>query len=227
MSGHGGEIGHGFYYSTAREVRSLKRGGRDALIGRLERAARKKHGAAHQDAYEVYLDEARITLDEGESLGLAGPALLDWYYLAQRLANRSGLATRNDRWSACSTPGFIRAAFDLSPRQRLGSAINRLAVAELLPGWEDAPYHEPEGDGTETKRPRIWEKPGHREELAEVIATDETWHDMFDAAIVKDAWRKALAGEVHHHFEPVFTRVVWRASYERHVNVLKAAARNA
>lgn len=76
-----------------------------------------------------YRDEAEATLREGESLGLEGPALLDYYYLA-RLANRSGLTTRNERWSACSMPAFIRACFDLTPKERLSSEMHRRVVEQ-------------------------------------------------------------------------------------------------
>jgi hypothetical protein len=225
LSGHGGELGHGFYYSSANEIKRLRRGGAEALVGRLEKAARKKHGAAREEAYAAYLDEAERTLAEGRALGLDGPALLDHYYLAQRLANRSGLTTRNERWSACSTPAFIRACFDLKPKQRLESRMHRLVIAELVPEWADAPWFEPSSGTPDTKRARIWDKPGHREELGRIIDGDESWHGLFDAAEVKAAWRHALAGSVHQHWESVFTRIVWRTTFERHAARLDAAAR--
>jgi hypothetical protein len=225
LSGHGGELGHGFYYASTAELRRLRFGRRDALLERLGQAARKNHGAAHESAYEVYLDEAAKTLAEGRELGLRGPALLDYYYLAQRLANRSGLTTRNDRWSACSTPAFIRACFDLKPKERLESRLHRLVVAELLPEWADAPYYERPTDAPSTKRLRIWEKPGHREELGRIIDSDESWHGLFEPDAVKRAWRSALEGDVHPHWESVFTRIIWRSTFERHAERLKRAAR--
>ena len=224
LSGHGGELGHGFYYGSAAQVRRLRRGGPEALLRRLDKTARKQHGAAREEAYAIYLGEAERTLAEGREFGLRGPALLDYYYLAQRLANRSGLTTRNERWSACSTPAFIRACFDLAPRQRLESRMHRLVVAELLPEWGGAPWFEPSPDAPETKHTRIWEKPGHREELARIIDQDESWHDLFDADAVRSAWREALTGDVHQHWESVFTRIVWRSTFERHAALLERAA---
>ncbi|MDQ2675483.1 MAG: hypothetical protein M3Y34_01625 [Actinomycetota bacterium] len=224
LSGHGGELGHGFYYSSAAEIRKLRRGGPETLLERLDKAARKKHGAAREEAYATYLDEARTTLAEGRELGLEGPALLDHYYLAQRLANRSGLTTRNERWSACSTPEFIRACFDLTPKQRLASRMHRLVISELVPAWADAPWFEAHPDTSVTKRTRIWDKPGHREELGQIIESDESWHDLFAVAEVKAAWAEARGGEIHPHWESVFTRIVWRATFERHLSVLDRAA---
>ena len=224
LSGHGGELGHGFYYGSSAELRRLRRGGQGALMDRLEKAARKKHDAAREEAYAAYRDETELTLAEAGDLGLKGPAQLDYYYLAQRLANRSGLTTRNERWSACSTPGFIRACFDLKPKDRLVSRMHRLVIAELLPEWADAPWFERAADAPDTKRTRIWDKPGHREELGEIIERDESWHSLFDAGEVKAAWSDALAGDVHQHWESVFTRIVWRATFERHLTVLDQAA---
>ena len=224
ISGHGGELGHGFYYGSPSELRRLRFGRSGALMDRLEKAARKKHGAAHEEAYEAYRDEAELTLAEGANLGLKGPTLLDYYYLAQRLANRSGLTSRNDRWSACSTPGFIRACFDLRPKDRLVSRMHRLVIAELLPAWGDLPWFERSLDAPDTKRTRIWDKPGHREELGEIIERDESWHALFDAAEVKAAWEDAQLGVAHQHWESVFTRVIWRATFERHAAQLDRAA---
>ena len=224
ISGHGGEVGHGFYYDSRAEVRAQRRGGREALLARLERSARKKHGVAGEDAYAAYLAEAAATLDEGEQLGLEGPVLLDFYYLSQRLANRSGLATRNERWSACSTPAFVRACFDLTPEQRLKNEMHRRVTAELMPTWKRVGYFEPGPSQPDTKRSRIWERPGHRDELTRLIDQDEAWGELFDAERVKGAWKDALDGRVHHHFEPVFTRIVWRAGFEDHLARLARSA---
>ena len=225
LSGHGGEVGHGFYYSSSKELRALRRGGRDALIARLEKSARKKHHAASEEAYADYLYEAELTLAEGEALGLEGPVLLDFYYLTQRLAIRSGLATRNDRWSACSTPAFVRACFDLKPQERLRNEMHMRVTAELMPAWKRVPYFTPGADQPDTKRARIWERPGHREELTNLIEEGKTWHGLFDADVVRTAWRDALSGGVHPHYESVFTRIVWWAAFEEHLDRLSRSAR--
>src|SRR5690606_36360062 len=51
VSGHGGELGHGFYYASAAKLRGLRRGGERALLRQLERNARRKHSAARPQAY--------------------------------------------------------------------------------------------------------------------------------------------------------------------------------
>jgi hypothetical protein len=225
VSGHGGELGHGFYYGNKKALKRLQRGGDEALAERLLDAARKKRGAAQPAAYTAYAEEVQATLAEGSELGLEGPALLDYYYLSQRLANRSGLTTRNDRWSACSSLGFVRACFDLSPEQRLEGKMHRLIIGELVPEWKDVPFFEAESAPLrETKQVRIWDKPGHSEELARIIAEDSAWHEIFQPDVIRSMWDEARAGEARNYYEPAFTRVVWRTSFERHLDVLRAAA---
>ena len=73
LSGHGGEIAHGFYYALPEELSEVRKGGGTALVDRLEKAARQKHAAAHRAAYSAYRDEVERALDEGRRHGLVGP----------------------------------------------------------------------------------------------------------------------------------------------------------
>jgi hypothetical protein len=226
ISGHGGELGHGFYYGSAKGLARIEEGGDAAVLERLIEVARKRRRAARPEGYTAYEEEVRATVAEGAELGLGGPNLLEYFYLSQRLANRSGITTRNDRWSACSSLAFVRACFDLKPQQRLESRMHHLIIGELLPEWRDIPFFEAEGAPLrETKQLRIWEKPGHAEEVARVIGEDTSWHGDFDADVVQGMWADALEGKARNFFEPTFTRVVWRAAFERHLETLRDAAR--
>ena len=220
VTGHGGELGHGFYYSRA-NLAELRSGGTPELVRRLERAGRRRHSAARRQAYGAYLDEIERTLEAGRSYGLGGPNLLDYYYLAQRLSFRAGLGSRNDRYSACATPAFIRACFDLSPRQRLKEKLHRRVVARLVPSWRQIPFFQPDGGrARQMNRDRIWAKPRHADELAQLIAEQSSWEEWFDAARVQEMWARARDGSAHPHDEPVFLRLAWRACFEDHLRLL-------
>ena len=43
ISGHGGEIAHGFYYPSPKKLSEVRKGGEEGLVDRLEEAARQKH----------------------------------------------------------------------------------------------------------------------------------------------------------------------------------------
>ncbi|HXE98758.1 MAG TPA: hypothetical protein VN458_00260 [Solirubrobacterales bacterium] len=226
LSGHGGEIAHGFYYPSPGKLSEVREGGEEGLGDRLEQAARQKHSAAHRGAYRAYREEVERALAEGRRHGLAGPALLDYFYLVQRLAYRSGLGARSGRSSACATPAFVRASFDLTPDQRLDGKLHHDLIARLVPEWSEVPFFEPDDAGPlpEIRRARIWEKPGHAETVEEMIADGKAWPDLFRRRPVRAAWKEAREGKAHQHWEAVFNRIVWREGFEEHLRELGRAA---
>ena len=226
ISGHGGEIAHGFYYPSERKLAEVTQGGDGALVDRLEQAARQKHAAATDGAYRAYRAEVERALDEGRGHGLWGPELLDYFYLVHRLAYRSGLGARSGRYSGCATPAFVRAAFDLTPEQRLDGKLHTEIVERLVPEWSSVPFFEPEEEGAaaETTRARIWEKPRHAEALGEMIADGKAWPKLFRRRATRRAWKDALKGKGHPHWEAVFNRIAWREGFEGHLAELARAA---
>jgi hypothetical protein len=228
LSGHGGEIAHGFYYPNARKLRGLERRGERALRNRLEKAGKRNAAAATQRAYAAYRAELERLLDEGRALGLEGPTLLDYFYLTQRLAHRSGLGSRSGRYSCCVAPGFVRAAFDLTPEERVQARLHSELIAKLMPEWRDIPFFaEPKrGPMPALKRARIWEKPAHAAALDEIIRKGKSWPAIFRKRRVRKMWREIGKGEGHHHYEGVFDRIIWRETYDEHLATLARAAKS-
>ena len=165
-------------------------------------------------------------LAEGRRHGLAGAELLDYFYLVHRLADRSGLGARSGRYSACATPAFVRAAFDLNPEQRLDGKLHLELIARLVPERSEVPFFDSDeaAPQPETRRARIWEKPGHAETVEEMIADGKAWPQLFRRRPVRGAWKDARAGKAHHHWEAVFNRIVWREGFEEHLRELGRAA---
>lgn len=225
MSGHGGEIGHGFYYANRRALWQLRRGGFDGLIERLMVAARRRHAAAAEDAYAAYREECERVLRAGAEAGLEGPSLLDYFYLAERLPHRSGLGARSGRYSACVLPAFVRAAFDLKPTQRLKAKLHTEVVAQLVPEWQGIPFFvSGSGRMPATRRARIWEKEEHAAEITEMIEAERGWPEMFDPERIRRMWAEVREGGGSADYEHVFYRLVWRVGYEDHLERLTAAA---
>ena len=227
ISGHGGEIAHGFYYANARKLRGLERRGDRGLMGRLQKAGRRNAAAATRSAEIAYRAELRRLLDEGRALGLDGPTLLDYFYLTQRLAHRSGLGSRSGRYSCCVAPGFVRAAFDLTPDERVEARLHSELIAKLVPEWSDVPFFKEPNRGRmpTLKRARIWEKPAHAEALNEILRRGKSWPSIFRKRRVRKMWREIGKGQGHHHYEGVFDRVIWRETYDAHLAALARAAR--
>lgn len=226
LSGHGGELGHGFYYTRKEKLRKLRRGGDRTLISQLERNARRRHSAATEEAYRLYLAECEGTLDAGRAYGLRGPVLLDWFYMAQRLPYRSGLGARSGRSSACTVPAFVRGAFDLRPKDRLDARLHREVIAALVPEWAEVPFFRSDevAEMPEIRRLRIWERPGEAATVEEMIAAREGWPAILDPARVEAMWKEVRSGAGSADYEHVFYRLVWRAGYEEHLRTLGEAA---
>ena len=218
LSGHGGELGHGFYYGRAPKLKRIEKAGRSGPIEQLERNARARHSAAVETAYAEYLEDCESTLATGREFGLGGAALLDWYYMAQRLPYRSGLGARTGRSSACVTPAFVRGAFDLRPADRLGARLHREVIARLVPEWSEVPFFSEEPDSMpETTRRRIWEREREAPVVEEVIAGRGAWTQIFDAGRIATMWTEVRGGGGSADYEHVFDRVVWREAFEAHL----------
>jgi hypothetical protein len=220
ITGHGGELAHGFYY-TSEVLPEIHEEGRRGLIRRLKGFARKNHRAARREAYAAYAREARRTLEEGREHGVDGPSLLDYFYMAQRLSFRAGLGSRNDRYSACTTPGFIRAAFDLAPEERVEVKVHRAIIDRLVPSWNEVPFfHGAAGRLPEVNRDRIWEKPRHAGQLEEILEEESLWGDLFVPEKVRRMWAKVKGGKGNSNYEPLFMAITWRVSFEDHLRLL-------
>ncbi|HYX78913.1 MAG TPA: hypothetical protein VE727_06095 [Solirubrobacterales bacterium] len=226
MSGQGGEIAHGFYYPSPKKLAEVRDGGEAGLADRLEQAARQKHSAAHRDAYRAYRREVELALDAGRQRGLAGPSLLDYFYLLHRLPYRSGLGARSGRYSACATPAFVRAAFDLTPEQRLEGKLHLELIDRLVPQWTGVPFFEPNDAGPlpEILPARIWEKPGHAAAVDELVHEGRVWPELFRRREVRRMWSRARKGSGHQHWEGIFNRIVWRECFDEHVRELARSA---
>lgn len=159
--------------------------------------------------------------DEGRLCSLEGPALLDWFYLVERLPHKSGFGSRDAVASVFLTPALIRAAFDMTPEQRKEHLLHRELISRLVPEWADVPFFRPdpaERRMPEINRPRLWEDTEGG--MARVIEEGRGWTEMFDADRVRETWRKVTSGAGHAHHEQIFERLVWRESFERHLDLL-------
>jgi hypothetical protein len=235
VSGHGGEIAHGFYYTTPRALAKLG-GGDEAVAERLAQAARRRHHAATDRAYARGREAVAATLGEGRGLGVEGPALLDWFYLAERFSHRSGLAADTQRFTFFACQGFLRAAFALTPEERLADRLHRDLTARLVPAWADVPYfaaERPKGvvarlrrrRHRSEKRPMIWEGEDGAE-LEEMIAAEGAWTSMYEPARVRELLAQCRAGRPDSHFQDPFEGIAFRMAFDDHLALLgeRAAA---
>lgn len=226
LSGHGGDVAHGYFYKTKGELRRVRWGRRSAIEERVMRLFAKDHGAAHADSYEAARAEVERILAEGRRHGVKGPVLLEWFYLVDRFANRSGVAAHAERVSIFGTPAFIRAAFALRPEERIDSLLHRLMVARLVPEWAEIPFFKAErARMKKVRRLRLWEAPEDAEAIEALIAGEGPWTELYDPERVRSAWAEVRSGGGKANWEPIFEGVAYREAFERYLRILRARAR--
>jgi len=234
ITGHGGEIAHGFYYTSQRALGKLRGRGEGALLERLDQAARRRHEAGRAECYERAHAACEASLREGTGHGVEGPSLLDWFYLMERFSHRSGLAADTQRITFFSCQGFVRSAFALTPEERLDNRLHREATAALVPSWERVPYFKIAPAGgvlarlrgrrfRAEKRPMIWEG-SDGDELEATIAADGAWSSIYDGDRVREIWASSRAGQADAHFQDVFEGIIYREAFEDHLALLAAEA---
>lgn len=221
ISGHGGEIGHGFYYTNEKKLHQAQTGGFDGMVDRLLTSCRRTHGAAHDEVYDLARTEFEAALHEGEEVGLEGPELLDWYYLMDRFAHRSGIAAHTQRITVFSTPSFLVGAFALTPRDRLDAKLHHAAIHQLVPEWSEVPFFKASrGTMPKTRRARIWEGADGRA-MSKMIKQEESWTELFDERRVKRLWRRARIRRGRGEWEQVFERIACRVAFDDYAALIR------
>jgi hypothetical protein len=227
FSGHGGEIAHGFFYKNESQLKKVSRRSK-RVPERIMRFFTKDHEAARPEAYEEAATVVGQALDAGRAAGLDGPVLLDWFYLTDRFAHRSGLATDSERISVFATPGFIRASFALEPEDRLTDRLHLEMIGRLVPAWKDQPFFEaPKAKTPSIRRDRLWEIERDADVFEEILAAEGAWTEIYRADEAKDAWRELRAGgDGSAKWEAVFEGTVYRHTFDEHLSRLVAAGRD-
>lgn len=226
MAGWGGEIAHAHYYQDSRQLLKVRLGGTRAVLRRLEESSRKKHLAAHEDAYEAARAGFRERIGEGRRYGLRGADLLDWFYLVERFVNRFEVGADSQTVSVYTSPDFIRAAFATSPRQRLEAHAHGEIIRRLVPAWATIPfYRRPAGPRPQVRRQRLWEEEGDARAVEVIVRARGAWTELFRPERIDEMWAELRAGGGFANWETVFERIVCREAFAALVeSVTRSAA---
>jgi hypothetical protein len=226
LSGHGGDVAHGWLYKTQRDLRRVRWGGTRARRARIMRLFTKDHGAARPEAYEDARAEADLILADARRMGIRGPVQLEWFYVIERFANRTGIGAHAERVSIFGTPEFLRAAFAQRPEERVQSLLHRLMVAHLVPEWAGIPFFKAErARMRHVRRLRIWDAPEDAAVVDRILASDGPWAELYDPERVRSAWREVRNGGGKASWEAIFEGAVYREAFERYLAIISTNAR--
>jgi hypothetical protein len=215
IGGDGGEIARGVYYPPDLADRTALPD-RDQIDWSMRSMVRKvvRSSGISERARDATMWQLRRDALAAAALGLDGPMILDYCYVAERVRRRQSMAERHDLVSPLVIPEFVRASFDLTPEQHQTDALHTALIERLMPAWTALPYYE---------RPPAMIQPVWQARLgialehaliSGLVADQDPWADAFDVAIVQQEWMRLRTGEARRRAEQLLQRVIWRAVFE-------------
>jgi hypothetical protein len=225
LSGHGGDVAHGWLYRSRKDLLRLRLGGDDALSGRIHRLFAKDHAVASREGYELAAIEVDRTLDEARGYGVKPPVVLEYFYLLDRFVNRTGIAAHAERVSAFATQDFVEAAFAQRPAQRVDSKLHTLLVSTLVPEWGDIPFFKKQKSRmNKVRRLRLWQAPDDAAEVEALLSAGGEWTGLYDPDRARKAWARIAEGTGRSSWEAVFEGIVYRQAFEDYLDLLGSVA---
>jgi len=226
LSGHGGGIAHGVYYSNRRELLRARLSSDDERIRTVSKLFPRVGKLARQGCLDAARDSARCTLDAARVAGLKGPERLEWFHLCDRFAHRQGLASHAERLTLFAMPGFVEAAFAMKPKDRMAARLHRDLVERFVPEWAEVGYFEPDGGSSSpTRRRRLWESPADAAAVDELLASDGAWTELYRPDAMQAAWTELKGGRGNQKWEAAFEGAVYREAFEDFLNRVNAISR--
>jgi hypothetical protein len=219
IGGAGGEVAHGHYYPA--DVIQLDALHLDAkleqFITRLQSRLVLASGPAEQ-ARGAVADQIERVLWEAVRSGIEDAAMLDYFYLVERLRRWGTTGERSGVVSPLLVPAFVRGAFSLTPRQRLENTLHNELVRRLVPEWDAIPFFKPSMIGQARRRAarvRTVASAPDRDRIRELVTGAPP--DGFDPAKVTRLWTSSAAGTSSAVEEAALCQLLWQASFEDHL----------
>ena len=144
----GGEIAHGFFDKSPAEIRGLRFGpGAPAESGSTRFFASGPRRPTPGRTPRWAARERRSSRSSTRARGTACAVCPDWFYLVDRFAHRSGLATDSERFCCSPFRCSSRPRSPCRPRQRVEGRLHEHLTARLGAGMEGVEYfQETEGE---------------------------------------------------------------------------------
>lgn len=207
IGGAGGEVAHGHFYP--RDVLTL---GADIEVFTQRLLARLVPASGPAEAArEAVRAQIQRVLREATDGGLDDARMLDHFYIVERLRRWGTTGERSGVVSPLLVPAFMRGAFGLTTRERLGNELHLALLRELVPQWADIPFYKP----TASAPPQV-KRLGAVPDSAEVRARLGGSADFDDSAI-EALWALSAAGKSTTADEVALRQLLWRSVFDDHL----------
>lgn len=229
IGGAGGEVAHGYFYPAGiAELEALPRAQQiDAFADVIVRRYAPVPGAAAAARAQVrawIVGSLRDLADRGHP----GAAVLDVFYLRERIRRWGSTGERPGIVSPLLATSFLRAALSLTPAQRRGNDLHRELTRRLAPAWADVPYFPAERGAVPPTAAQSAARPAaprvvrvgqalDRDAVHSLLLDAAAWADPFDEAHVLRLWQQSVAGSTDARGERVLRAAVWRGAFTDHL----------
>lgn len=226
IGGAGGEVAHGYYYP--RDLVALRRLPEGAMLEAFAESIVTRHAptpGAHADARAVVRGRITATLRDIAARGHRDAAVLDVFYLRERIRRWGSTGERPGVVSPLLATSFMRACLALTPEQRTANVLHRELTRRLAPRWAEVAYYPAERGAAQPTRPvprvvRVADATD-RHLVTALLADRAAWADPFDAAIVDELWRASLDGRTDARQERALRAAVWRGAFTDHLDAIE------
>jgi hypothetical protein len=214
IGGVGGEFTHGYFYSRPGELEQIQE-----LANPVQRVARSFRGVIPTDEAHRAMDGFYDRIYEQISgFGLRDAVSLDAYYLLEKFRRWGNQALGSMAAVMLSGPAYIRAAFDLTPEERIEKVFPREVLRRALPEWSDVPYYKADPRDSQTtmkngtnlwdtdpeffhdvlRRPTHWDRYIRREKVAEFLelVSNEQASPVHESWLGRTIWVEHFATHV-------------------------------
>lgn len=154
IGGMGGELMHGYFYMADGMLQKVRDMG--SAAERLHQVFRGQTTPEEWTGHGKALIDS--TMETVKELGYAGPTGLDVFYLLEKYRRWPNSRLYSSAVVPLASPAFVRAAFDMTPEQRLAREGQRAVAESSIAGWGDIPYFK---GSAATAKPQV-EKRGLR-----------------------------------------------------------------
>ena len=95
-----------------------------------------------------------------------------------------------------------------------------------MPAWEGVEYfQETEETIARSKRERVWKVEADATVVESILAAGGPWTELWDRDVALREWQALRAGEGNRKAETLFEGIVYRATFDQHLERLGRSAR--
>ncbi|MFN8125501.1 MAG: hypothetical protein U0R64_03190 [Candidatus Nanopelagicales bacterium] len=217
VGGAGGELAHEIYY-TDDDLRNI---GADNLAEWASALLQRRviaRGAVGQVATKFTARRIEQVVRKGLDAGFDDATVLDYFFIGERLRRWGMTGEWDGIVSPLLTPGFVDAAFALTPSERTDNRLIDEILTRLMPRWVGLPFVH--GQPARPPRVRHVGLATDHERVATLVNRPDEWQGLFSPRRIKSAWDASRQGASTATQELGLRRLVWWAAFRELVEPL-------